>query len=148
MASLLVINGPNLNLLGVREPENYGTTTLKVIEARLRKRAEAEKVDLQFVQSNHEGELIDCIHQARVDQIDCMIVNAAAYSHYSIAIYDALKAVQIPFIEVHLSNIYKREETFRHTSLLSPIAVGGIFGFGAESYDLAFEAAMKMIRNK
>jgi 3-dehydroquinate dehydratase-2 len=146
MKSILVINGPNLNLLGQREAEHYGTTTLDEIETHLQELAAVQKLALAFFQSNHEGQLVERIQQAQQEQVGCMIINAAAYTHTSIAIYDALKAVKIPFIEVHLSNIFAREG-FRHHSYLSPIAAGGIFGLGAESYYLAFQAAVNILKN-
>jgi 3-dehydroquinate dehydratase-2 len=141
---ILVINGPNLNLLGQREPSLYGTQSLAEINRELESMAAATGIRVDFFQSNHEGELVDRIQQAR-DNFEVIIINAAALSHYSIAIHDVLRAVNIPVIEVHLSNIYAREE-FRHQSLISPVAVGGIFGFGALSYRLAFLAACEIIR--
>jgi 3-dehydroquinate dehydratase-2 len=135
---VLVINGPNINLLGQREPGLYGEKSLDEINADLKKIAAEKQVEIDFFQSNHEGEIIDRIHQAR-GSVDAMIVNAGALTHYSIALLDALKAVSIPFVEVHLTNIYAREE-FRHTSLLSPVARGGIFGLGAAGYSLALQA--------
>lgn len=143
MPRILVLNGPNLNLLGTREPEHYGDQSLDMIQARLLTSAKERGVDLDFFQTNHEGEMLDRIHAA-MGYVDCIIINAGAWTHYSVALYDALKAVKIPFIEVHLSNIYARE-SFRRHSLLSPIAAGGIFGFGADVYDLAFEAACRLI---
>lgn len=141
---ILVINGPNLNLLGQREPSLYGTQSLAEINRELESMAAATGIRVDFFQSNHEGELVDRIQQAR-DNFEVIIINAAALSHYSIAIHDVLRAVNIPVIEVHLSNIYAREE-FRHQSLISPVAVGGIFGFGALSYRLAFLAACEIIK--
>lgn len=141
---ILVLNGPNLNLLGQREPTLYGTQTLGEINQELEGMASAAGIRIEFFQSNHEGELVDRIQQAR-DDFELIIINAGAFSHYSISIHDALRAVNIPVIEVHLSNIYTREE-FRHQSLISPVAVGGIFGFGALSYRLAFLAACEIIK--
>lgn len=141
---ILVINGPNLNLLGQREPSLYGTQSLAEINRELESMAAAAGIRVDFFQSNHEGELVDRIQQAR-DNFEVIIINAAALSHYSISIHDVLRAVNIPVIEVHLSNIYAREE-FRHQSLISPVAVGGIFGFGALSYRLAFLAACEIIK--
>ncbi len=135
---VLVINGPNLNLLGNRENNLYGNQSLQDINQALQELAEQKKIQIDFFQSNHEGALIDQIHQAQ-GKIDAMIVNAGALTHYSIALHDALKAVNIPFVEVHLTNIHAREE-FRHQSLLSPVARGGIFGLGAASYTLALLA--------
>lgn len=141
---ILVINGPNLNLLGQREPSLYGTQSLEEINQELESMATAVGVRIEFFQSNHEGELVDRIQQAQ-GNFEVIIINAGALSHYSIALHDALRAVNIPVIEVHLSNIYAREE-FRHQSLISPVAVGGIFGFGALSYRLAFLAACEIIK--
>jgi 3-dehydroquinate dehydratase-2 len=141
---ILVINGPNLNLLGQREPSLYGTQSLEEINQELEHMASAADIRIEFFQSNHEGELVDRIQQAR-DDFEVIIINAGALSHYSIAIHDVLRAVNIPVIEVHLSNIYAREE-FRHKSLISPVAVGGIFGLGALSYRLAFLAACEIIK--
>jgi 3-dehydroquinate dehydratase-2 len=141
---ILVINGPNLNLLGQREPTLYGNQSLEEINQELEEMASAAGIRVEFFQSNHEGELVDRIQQAR-DDFELIIIHAGAFSHYSIALHDALRAVNVPVIEVHLSNIYTREE-FRHQSLISPVAVGGIFGFGALSYSLAFTAACEIIR--
>jgi len=145
VATIWIINGPNLNMLGVREPQIYGSTSLEEINADLQVRADEAGIDLEFFQSNHEGELIDKIHKA-YGLVDCIIINPGAYSHYSIALYDALKTVQIPVIEVHLSNIYSRE-SFRHRSLISPLAMGGIFGLGTLGYRLALEAAKQMVKS-
>ena len=136
--SILVLNGPNLNLLGTRQPEVYGSTTLKDIEAMCMSSAEQLMVDVAFLQSNHEGVLIDAIHAARGVH-DGIILNAGAYTHTSIAIMDAIKSVSIPVIELHLSNIHQREE-FRHLSYISKVAVGQICGFGAAGYPLAIQA--------
>ena len=141
---VLVINGPNLNLLGQREANLYGDVSLEDINYALQKLAAEKQVEIEFFQSNHEGELIDRIQQAQ-GNVDAMIVNAGALTHYSIALLDALKAVNIPFIEVHLTNIYAREE-FRHQSLLSPIARGGIFGLGAAGYSLALLAVYEWFK--
>lgn len=144
MANILVINGPNLNMLGVREKGIYGSTSLVEIEADLQAQADEAGLGIEFFQSNHEGELVERIHKAW-GAVDCIIINPGAYSHYSIAIYDALKTVQIPVIEVHLSNIYNRE-TFRHQSLIAPVAVGGIFGLGPLGYRLALVAAGQIVQ--
>ena len=137
MGKILVMNGPNLNLLGTREPEIYGTLTLADIHERLRQRANEAGLDIEFMQSNHEGVLVDTIQRAR-RTVDYIILNAAAFTHYSIAIRDAIAAIDVPVIEVHLSNIHQREE-FRHTSVIAPVALGQIAGFGAESYMAALE---------
>ena len=137
MGKILVMNGPNLNLLGTREPEIYGSLTLADIHERLRQRANEADLDIEFMQSNHEGVLVDAIQRAR-RTVDYIILNAAALTHYSIALRDAIAAVDVPVIEVHLSNIHKREE-FRHKSVIAPVVLGQIAGFGAESYLAALE---------
>ena len=137
---LLVLNGPNLNLLGTREPEKYGTETLVDIETKLSDLAAAADASIEFFQSNAEHELVERIHAAR-DHIDCIIINPGAFTHTSIAIRDALLGVAIPFIEVHLSNVHARE-TFRQHSYLSDIALGVITGFGAQGYEFALRAAL------
>jgi 3-dehydroquinate dehydratase II len=142
-ASVLILNGPNLNMLGLREPAIYGTTTLDDIEAMCQERAETLGLAIDFRQSNAEGELVTWIQRARGEQ-DGIIVNAAAYTHTSVAIFDALSLVEIPIIEVHLSNIYKREP-FRHHSYISPVARGVICGLGAAGYVLALEAMAGML---
>ncbi len=138
---ILVLHGPNLNLLGSREPEIYGSSTLADIYAAMAARATAAGVYLESFQSNHEGDLIDRIQSARAIGIGFIIINAAGFTHTSIALRDALAAVEIPFIEVHLSNIHKRE-TFRHYSYFSELAEGVIVGLGAQGYELALEAAL------
>ena len=142
---VLVLHGPNLNLLGKREPEVYGTTTLENINDMLTGRAVELGLELVFIQSNYEGKLIDAIQQASGNYA-CIIINPAAFTHYSIAVRDALAAVNVPAIEVHLSNIYRREE-FRHHSVIAPVAIGQIAGFGANGYLLALEAASNLIRS-
>ncbi|MBN2755143.1 MAG: type II 3-dehydroquinate dehydratase [Candidatus Goldbacteria bacterium] len=144
MKKILVIHGPNLNLLGQREPDVYGNIKLTDINEKLTQMASASGIELKIVQSNHEGELVDAIHQA-INWAQCIIINPAAYTHTSVAIRDALSAVAIPTIEVHLSNIYKRED-FRQKSFVAQVAEGQISGFGAESYYLALEAASKLIQ--
>jgi 3-dehydroquinate dehydratase-2 len=136
--SVLVLNGPNLNLLGMREPETYGSQTLADIEAICHEAARAAGLGCDFRQSNHEGELVTWIQQARGTS-DGIVINPAAYSHTSVAIHDALRAVAMPTIEVHLSNIYTREP-FRHHSFVSPVVIGVICGLGATGYRLAIEA--------
>jgi 3-dehydroquinate dehydratase-2 len=140
MAGILLLNGPNLNLLGLREPEIYGTASLPSIEAKLEALARARGHSLTAFQSNAEHELIEKIHTAKRDGIAFAIINPAGYSHTSIALRDAFLSVALPFIEVHLSNVFARE-TFRQHSFLSGIAVGCIFGLGPIGYELALEAA-------
>ncbi|WP_413113803.1 type II 3-dehydroquinate dehydratase [Thaumasiovibrio sp. DFM-14] len=137
---ILLINGPNLNLLGTREPGHYGNDSLDAIVTRLKKQAQAANVDLQHVQSNAEHLIIDAIHQA-LGQVDFIIINPAAFTHTSVAIRDALLGVAIPFIEVHLSNVHAREP-FRHHSYLSDKAEGVICGLGAQGYEFALTAAL------
>lgn len=146
MASILLINGPNLNLLGTREPGIYGSETLGAIEKNLKEMAETRGMRLEAFQSNHEGALVDRIHAAR-GVADCIIINPGGYTHTSIALADALSAVEIPTIEVHLSNIYRRE-SFRHKSYIAPVAVGQISGFGSQGYALALEAAFRILETK
>ena len=138
MTSILVLNGPNLNLLGTRQPETYGHTTLADIEAMCLAHAEQHLITLAFEQSNHEGALIDAIHAARGTHHG-IILNAGAYTHTSVALMDALASVQIPAIELHLSNVHARED-FRHVSYIARVAVGVICGFGAPGYILALDA--------
>lgn len=137
---LLVLNGPNLNLLGLREPHLYGYTTLAQVEVALAELAKALGVSLSAFQSNHEGALVDRIQAARTDGTDFVIINAGAYTHTSVAIRDALAGVNIPFVEVHVSNVYKREE-FRHHSYLSDLAVGVVAGLGPSGYEAAVRFA-------
>ena len=137
---ILFLNGPNLNLLGTREPEVYGRTTLADIEALVRKRAAQFKAEVEFRQSNTEGELVAWIQQSK-GSFNVIVLNAAAYTHTSIALRDAIAAIGVPTIEIHLSNIHAREE-FRHKSLIAPVCKGQICGFGANSYILAVEAAV------
>ncbi|HHV28591.1 type II 3-dehydroquinate dehydratase [Acetivibrio mesophilus] len=140
MKKVLVINGPNLNLLGTREKDIYGEETLEDIAIKMNTEAIKLNVDLSFIQTNHEGEIIDKIHEAK-GRIDTIIINPGAYTHYSIAIRDAIKAVEIPAIELHLSNIHAREE-FRSKSVIAPVCVGQICGFGSLGYILALNAAV------
>jgi 3-dehydroquinate dehydratase-2 len=143
MAKILVLNGPNLNLLGTREPEHYGADTLSSIEQHLGSFAANAGVELACFQSNAEHDLVERIHAAR-GNTDFIIINPAAFTHTSVALRDALSAVEIPFIEMHLSNIHARE-AFRHHSYLSDIAVGVICGLGAQGYELALQAAIKQL---
>ncbi len=145
MAKILVLHGPNLNLLGAREPQIYGHETLAVINQDLAERAQAAGHELVWFQSNAEHELIGRVHQARDDQTALILCNAGAFTHTSIALRDAFAAAAIPFIEVHLSNVFARE-SFRHHSYLSDLAVGVICGFGSTSYGLALEAAIQRLR--
>ena len=142
--NLLLINGPNLNLVGRREPSIYGSQTLEDIQNELLALARELDVKLEFFQSNSEGEMIDCIHRS-VGSIDGILINAGAYTHTSIAIRDALLGVAIPYVEVHLSNIYSREE-FRHKSFLTDKALGLVCGFGANSYQLALEGIVSYLK--
>ena len=144
MATLLVLNGPNLNLLGTREPGIYGSDTLADIEARLRAQAEAAGHRLTFFQSNAEHELIGQIHRAPADGVAFIVINPAAFTHTSVALRDALLATGIPFIEVHLSNVHAREP-FRHRSYFSDVAVGVIAGLGSQGYELALAAALRRL---
>jgi 3-dehydroquinate dehydratase II len=142
-SSVMVLHGPNLNLLGLREPGIYGVLTLLEIDSQLVELGKSFKVEVSSFQSNHEGMLVDAIHAAR-DRHQGLLINAAAYTHTSVAIRDAISAVQIPTVEVHLSNIYKREE-FRHYSYLAPIVIGQISGFGADSYYLGLRALVNYL---
>ncbi len=144
MARLLLLNGPNLNLLGSREPQLYGATSLKDIEQQLQDNARQAGHELTCFQSNAEHELVDRIQAAKKDNVDFIIINPAAFTHTSVAIRDALSAVDIPFIEIHLSNIFARED-FRQKSYFSDLAVGVISGLGAEGYKLALQAAITFI---
>jgi len=143
---ILIVNGPNLNLLGIREPDIYGRETLANIEQRCVQKAKALGFEITMRQSNHEGELIDWIHEA-VTKWSAIIINPAAYTHTSVAIMDALKLVNCPIVEVHISNIYQRE-TFRHHSYVSPVATGVICGFGSTGYEVALEAISGLLRKK
>lgn len=145
MKKILVIHGPNLDLLGQRETSVYGTTTMADINARLEKIAGDKGVVLVFLQSNHEGAIVDAIGKSKADGIGAIVINPAAYTHTSIAIRDALAAVTVPAVEVHLSNIYKREE-FRHQSMIAPACQGQVSGFGAQSYELGLLAAIGLLK--
>lgn len=142
MAAVLVIHGPNLNLLGQREPGVYGATTLAEINSELVRLGAELGVRVETFQSNHEGAIIDALHAAR-GVYSAILINPGAYTHYSIAIRDAIAAVEIPTVEVHLSNVHKREE-FRHRSVIAPVAAGQITGFGVDSYYLGLRAAARL----
>lgn len=146
MKKILVIHGPNLNLLGRREPDIYGKVTIEDINKELKKIAKAKKVALEIAQSNHEGEIVELIGKS-AGKFGAILINPAAYTHTSVAIRDAISSVKVPAVEVHLSNIYAREE-FRHTSLISAVAKGQICGFGKMSYILGLEAAIGLIGKK
>ena len=146
MAKILVLNGPNLNLLGTREPGHYGHKTLNDINKSLDMQAQESGHQLDFVQSNAEYQLIEAIHEAYQNQTDFIIFNPAAFTHTSIALRDAILGVSIPFVELHLSNVYKREE-FRHQSYFSDIAIGVISGLGAKGYELALQYAIAHLEN-
>jgi 3-dehydroquinate dehydratase-2 len=147
MARLLVLNGPNLNLLGTREPEVYGTTTLEDIRIRLTERALGAGHQLEWLQSNAEHELVERVHRARQENIDFILLNPAAFTHTSVALRDALTGVDIPFIELHLSNVHAREP-FRAHSYFTDVARGVIAGFGADSYVLALDAALTQLDSR
>jgi 3-dehydroquinate dehydratase II len=144
--NILILHGPNLNLLGTREPEVYGKMTLPDIEAALEERAVELSVTLRFFQSNHEGALLDAIHDAR-GWADGIVINPGAYTHTSIALRDAISGVAIPTVEVHLSNTHAREE-FRHRSLIAPVAIGQVQGFGWRSYELGLTALVTWLRDR
>jgi 3-dehydroquinate dehydratase-2 len=143
MASVLVLNGPNLNLLGTRRPEVYGTTTLADVEALCRTTAGELGLDVDFRQTNHEGVLVDAIQEARGVHAG-IVLNAGAYTHTSVALHDAIEAVELPVIEVHISNVHRRE-TFRHHSYLSPVAAGIVVGFGVDGYSLAIRGLHRLL---
>ena len=147
MPTIWVLNGPNLNLLGTREPAIYGSTTIADLERACRDAAKAHSIEIDFRQSNHEGELIDWLHAAGAapaGSVAGIVLNAGAYTHTSVALHDAIKAIMPPVIEVHLSNVHAREP-FRHRSYIADLAVGVITGFGAESYRLGLAAALKRL---
>jgi len=144
--SILVLHGPNLNLLGLREPGIYGSVTLDNINRLLEQEAEALGVKISILQSNYEGVLVDAIHSTS-EQHQGILINAGAYTHTSVAIRDAISGVNIPTVEVHLSNIYRREE-FRHHSFIAPVAIGQISGFGKDSYILGLKAIVNYLQNK
>jgi len=144
LKKILVIHGPNLNLLGQREQNVYGAATLEEINSMLEGIAKESNVELVVFQSNHEGDIVDTIGKAKEQGVDAVLMNPAAYTHTSVAIRDAVAAVEIPTVEVHLSNIYAREE-FRHTSLIAPVCHGQVSGFGVDSYALGLQAAINLI---
>ena len=144
MRKILVIHGPNLNLLGTREVDVYGSVTIDEINKELKKCAKSKGIALEIMQSNHEGDIVEKVGGAK-GKFDAILINPAAYTHTSVAIRDAISAVSIPTVEVHLSNIYAREE-FRHTSLIAPVAQGQVSGFGKMSYMLGLEAAIGLIK--
>jgi 3-dehydroquinate dehydratase-2 len=146
MTEILVLHGPNLNLLGEREPDQYGTMTLEEINARIHSLAEERKIAVRIQQCNGEGDLIDAIHDARAWAAG-MLINPGAYTHYSIAIRDAIAAIRIPAVEVHLSNIQRREE-FRHRSVIAPVCAGSICGFGWRSYELGLLALVGILQDQ
>ena len=142
--TVYVLNGPNLNLLGTREPKTYGRATLRDVEKLCREAAGRHKLAVEFRQSNHEGEIVDLIHEAAAKKAAGIIINAGAYTHTSVALLDALNAAELPVVEVHLSNIYKLE-SFRHHSYISPAAVGVIAGLGSHGYLLALQALTRLL---
>ncbi|MBQ9375465.1 MAG: type II 3-dehydroquinate dehydratase [Ruminococcus sp.] len=144
MKKILVIHGPNLNLLGEREPGVYGTDTFESINEEIVKKAESLGFDCEVYQSNHEGDIIDKLHEARLDSVG-VVINAGAYTHYSYAIRDAISAIKIPVVEVHMSNIYEREE-FRHLSVIEPVCVKQFVGFGKDSYLMGVQALSDMLK--
>ena len=136
---VLVINGPNLNFLGIREKGIYGSESYEGLVQQLKQKAEQDGIELELFQDNSEGAIIDRIQQAYYDKVDGIVINPGAYAHYSIAIRDALASIEVPKIEVHISNVYKREE-FRHTSVITPVCTGEILGLGLQGYFLALDA--------
>lgn len=142
---ILVMNGPNLNFLGIREKGIYGTESYEDLVARLKAKAEQEQFELELYQGNGEGELIDRLQMAYFEQVDGIVINPGAYAHYSIALRDALAVMEMPVIEVHISNVHKREE-FRHTSVITPVCTGEILGLGTDGYFLAVDAILARIR--
>ena len=144
---ILVVNGPNLNLLGTREPQTYGSTTLAEIEQALAEKAAAAGISLACFQSNHEGAIVERIHQARDEKTDFLLINPAAFTHTSVAIRDAIAGVGVPFVEIHLSNVHKRE-AFRHHSYFSDLAEGVICGFGWRGYLYALDFALERLSRR
>ncbi len=146
MRKILVLHGVTLNMFGKRDPAQYGTITLEEINQRLRELAEELGVYLETFQTNHEGEICEKIHQAHLEKVDAVVINAGAWTHYSIALRDALAILKVPIVEVHMSNIHAREE-FRHVSQVSPLARGIVAGFGVHSYLLGLRAAVELINS-
>ena len=144
---VLVINGPNLNFLGIREKGIYGSESYEGLVERLKQKAEQDGIELELFQDNSEGAIIDRIQQAYYDKVDGIVINPGAYAHYSIAIRDALASIEVPKIEVHISNVYKREE-FRHTSVITPVCTGEILGLGLQGYFLAIDALKEYLKNE
>lgn len=147
MNKILLLNGPNLNLLGKREPDVYGSTTLKQLEAKIVALGKSNDTEVVCFQSNHEGEIIDKLHEANEIGVNGIIFNPGAFTHYSYAIRDAIAGIQVPVIEVHISNVHSRE-TFRHTSVIAPVAAGQIVGLGMIGYELAFQALMERVKGR
>ena len=145
--TVYVLNGPNLNLLGTREPETYGHATLKDVERLCRNAAEPHRLEVEFRQSNHEGELVDWLHEAGANKAAGVVLNAGAYTHTSIAIRDAIAAVNVPVIEVHISNVFAREG-FRHVSHVAPVAKATLSGFGINGYALAINGLAAMLKSR
>ncbi|WP_102274605.1 type II 3-dehydroquinate dehydratase [Cytobacillus massiliigabonensis] len=147
MNKILLLNGPNLNLLGKREPDVYGSTTLKQLEEKITALGESNNIEIACFQSNHEGEIIDKLHEANEIGVDGIIFNPGAFTHYSYAIRDAIAGIKVPVVEVHISNVHSRE-TFRHTSVIAPVAVGQIVGLGMIGYELAFQALKERVKGR
>ena len=145
MKKILVIHGPNLGLLGKRETDIYGKTPLSTINVMLKDIAKRNKIELEIMQSNHEGEIVDAIGNAKKNKIAAILINPAAYTHTSVAIRDAIAAIELPTVEVHLSNIHARED-FRRTSLVAPVSRGQVTGFGVDSYLLGLEAIIRLLK--
>jgi 3-dehydroquinate dehydratase II len=145
--TVYVLNGPNLNLLGTREPKTYGRATLKEVEKLCRAAGARHKIEVEFRQSNHEGEIVDSIHEARAKKAAGIIINAGAYTHTSIAIRDAVAAVDLPVVEVHISNVFAREH-FRHHSHIAPVARASLCGFGIDGYALAIDGLAGLIASR
>ena len=145
MNKILVLHGVNLNMFGKRDPAQYGTITLDEIDQKLRKLAKELGIELETFQTNHEGAIVEKIHQAHLEKVDAVIINAGAWTHYSYALRDALAILKVPIVEVHMSNIHAREE-FRHLSVIAPLAKGQIAGFGVQSYLLGLRAAVELLK--